>query len=158
MLDEKVRHFTGRVERRASGGVTIHFPFEPDEVWGRRSRYHVTGTIDGVGFRTTLVHDSVWRMVFGRKASCTALLLDGQAVAVSVRPEGPQPEELAEDIALALAARPEAQAAFESLATFYKKGWLRWIEATKRRPEVRAARIAEMMRMVEDGHKERPKP
>ena len=156
MRDNKVRHFTGRVVRRNSGGVTIHFPFEPNEVWGRRSRYHVTGTIEGVRFRTTLVHESVWRMAFGPKSSCTALLRDGQAVAVSVWPEGPQPEELAEDIALALAERPEAQAAFESLATFYKKGWLRWIEATKRRPEVRAARIAEMVQMVEDGHKERP--
>jgi hypothetical protein len=35
-------------------------------------------------------------------------------------------------------------------------GWLRWIEGTKRRPEVRAARIADMVRLVEAGFKERP--
>ncbi|HEY4866066.1 MAG TPA: YdeI/OmpD-associated family protein [Candidatus Dormibacteraeota bacterium] len=34
--------------------------------------------------------------------------------------------------------------AFDSLATFYRKGWLR-IDATKRRPEVRAERIAEIV-------------
>ena len=47
--------------------------------------------------------------------------------------------------------------AFEGLATFYRKGWLHWIEATKRRPDVRAARTAEMVHLVEAGHKERPR-
>jgi hypothetical protein len=60
------------------------------------------------------------------------------------------------DISEALAARPQAQAAFDGLATFYRKGWLRWIDATRRRPEIRAARIAEMVRLVEAGHKQRP--
>ena len=72
-------------------------------------------------------------------------------------PEGPQAELLAEDISEALAARPNALSAFNGLATFYKKAWLRWIDSTKRRPEVRAERIAEMVRLVEAGHKERPK-
>ena len=76
---------------------------------------------------------------------------------IEMWPEGPQREELAADIAAALAAQPQAQSAFDGLATFYRKGWLRWVEATKRRPEVRAARIAEMVKLVEAGHKERPR-
>jgi hypothetical protein len=59
-------------------------------------------------------------------------------------------------VAEALGDRPDALAAFEGLATFYRKGWLRWIDTTKRRPEVRAARIAEMVKLIEAGHKERP--
>ena len=82
--------------------------------------------------------------------------MDGDSVVVEVWPEGPRAEQLAPDIAAALTIRPQAQAAFDGLATFYRKGWLRWIDATKRRPEVRAARIAEMIRLVEAGHKERP--
>ena len=74
-----------------------------------------------------------------------------------LQPEGPQAGRLAEDIAVALDAEPEARRAFDSLATFYRKGWLRWIEATKRRPEVRAERIAEMVNLVQQEYKERPR-
>lgn len=141
--------------RRAAGGVTIPLPFDPAEAWGRRDRYHVTGTIEGVRFRTTLVHQSTWQIVLGPKSPSSWRLQDGQWVTVAMWPEGPQQEQLAADIAEALAARPQAQAAFEALATFYRKGWLRWIDATKRVPEVRAARIAQMVKLVEAGHKER---
>jgi hypothetical protein len=44
--------------------------------------------------------------------------------------------------------------AFDSLATFYRKVWLTWIDATKRRPEVRAERIAEMVALVKMGHEQ----
>ena len=142
--------------RGPGGRVTIPLPFDPVEAWGRRDRYHVTGTIDGVGFRTTLSPKNGWAMAFGPKSSAACRLEDGQSVEVELWPEGPQGEDLAADIADALSARPEAKAAFDSLATFYRKGWLRWIDATKRRPDLRAERIAEMVRLVEAGHKERP--
>ena len=110
------------------------FPSTPAEAWGRRDRYHVTGTIEGLGFRTTLVHQSTWQIVLGPKSPSSSRLQDGQSVTVAMWPEGPQQEQLAADIAEALAAQPQAQAAFEALATFYRKGWLRWIDATKRLP------------------------
>ena len=43
------------------------------------------------------------------------------------------------DVAEALEAEPDAQAFFESLATFYRKAYLKWIEGAARRPEIRAA-------------------
>jgi Bacteriocin-protection, YdeI or OmpD-Associated/Domain of unknown function (DUF1905) len=138
--------------------MTIQLDFDPAEAWGGRDRYHVTGTIDGVKFRGPLARrQGAWRIALGPKSRHAWRLRDGQSVAVSVWPEGPQREELAPDVAGALAARPQAQAAFEALATFYRKGWLHWIDATKRRPEVRAERIAEMLQLLEAGHKERPR-
>ncbi|HKV88658.1 MAG TPA: YdeI/OmpD-associated family protein [Candidatus Dormibacteraeota bacterium] len=155
--DPKSRSFRERAARTASGGVSIPFPLDPVETWGRRDRYHVSGTIDGVRFRTSLVHrDGAWQIALGPKSPSGCALEDGQQVAVEVSPEGPQAGQLAADIADALASRPRAQAAFDGLATFYRKGWLRWIDATTRRPDVRAARIAEMVRLVEAGHKQRP--
>jgi bacteriocin resistance YdeI/OmpD-like protein/uncharacterized protein DUF1905 len=152
-----VRIFQGRANRTTSGGVTILFPFDPAEAWGPRDRYHITGTIGGIRVRTTLVYRAgSWHIDLGPKSGSAAPLTDGETVDVEVWPEGPQSEQLAPDIAEALAARPRAQSAFDGLATFYRKGWLRWIEGTKRRPEVRAERIAEMVRLVEAGHKERP--
>jgi uncharacterized protein YdeI (YjbR/CyaY-like superfamily) len=77
-------------------------------------------------------------------------------VDVELAAEGPQRANLDPDIAAALDAAPDAAAFFDSLATFYRKGYLRWIAATTRRPDVRAARIAEMVELLRAGHKQRP--
>ena len=151
------RRFEARATRKPAGGAVIALPFEPAGVWGKRDRYHMTGTIEGVRFRGVLTRrEGGWVIDLGQKSGSAAGLQDGQQVTVEIWPEGPQLNELAPDVAEALAARPRAQAAFEGLAQFYRKGWLRWIDATKRRPDVRAARIAEMVMLVESGHKERP--
>ena len=149
-----VRSFRETAVRNRSGGVSVPVPFDPAEAWGPRDRYHVGGTIEGRTFRTTLVRGGgSWQIALGPKSGCGARLLDGQMVAVELSPEGP---DLPADVQEALARRPRARSAFEGLATFYKKGWLRWIGGTKRHPDLRAKRIAEMVRLVEEGHKERP--
>lgn len=43
-------------------------------------------------------------------------------------------------------------------ARFYRKAYLRWIDATTRRPELRAARIAAVVDLLAAGVKERPRP
>ena len=48
-------------------------------------------------------------------------------------PDGPQRVDLAEDIFAALAANPAAGAFFDALRQFYRKAYLRWIDATTRR-------------------------
>jgi uncharacterized protein YdeI (YjbR/CyaY-like superfamily) len=78
------------------------------------------------------------------------------AGSVEIAPEGPQRDDLAEDVAAALAANPDAGAFIDSLAQFYRRAYLRWIDATKRRPEQRAERIAEVVRLLRSGIKERP--
>jgi hypothetical protein len=76
----------------------------------------------------------------------------------SSNPKDPNATTSAPDIAAALEAEPDAAAFFDSLAQFYRRGYLRWIDATKRRPEVRAERIAETIQLLKAGHKERSKP
>ena len=56
-----------------------------------------------------------------------------------------------------LAANPAAAAFFDTLAQFYRKAYLRWIDATTRRPELRAARIAEVVDLLAAGIKQRPR-
>jgi uncharacterized protein YdeI (YjbR/CyaY-like superfamily) len=81
----------------------------------------------------------------------------GDMVTVELSPEGPQRLDLAPDIVAALSAEPEAAAFFDALAQFYRRAYLRWIDATKRRPDERAARIAEVVRLCKAGIKERPR-
>lgn len=137
--------------------VLVPVPFDPDEVWGRKREHRVHGTVNGMGVRAVIeplgdgrgiLLGPAWRRVCGIGA--------GDEVAVVLVPEGPQRHDLAPDVAAALEAEPEAAAFFDSLAQFYRKGYLRWIDATKRRPDVRAARIAEMVRLCKAGIKERP--
>jgi uncharacterized protein YdeI (YjbR/CyaY-like superfamily) len=70
-------------------------------------------------------------------------------------PEGPQSDALAADIIAALHAEPEAARFFDGLASFYRKNYLRWINATRRSPSVRAQRIAELIELMKSGKKER---
>jgi hypothetical protein len=83
-------------------------------------------------------------------------LPDGAEVEVVLEPEGPQRAYLAPDIAAALDAAPDAALFFDGLAQFYRTAWLRWIDSTKRHPDQRPIRIAEMVRLLQQGHKERP--
>ena len=156
MPDPAIRIFRGRATRTGPT-VEIPLPFDPAEAWGRRDRYHVTGNVNGARFRGPLVsRGAAWVIQRGPKSPGAAVLSDGDPVTVEIWPEGPQIGELALDVIEALDARPQARAAFEGLAQFYRKGWLRWIDATKRRPDIRRERIAEMVRLLEAGHKERP--
>jgi len=53
--------------------------------------------------------------------------------------------------------RTPRPARFDTLAQFYRNGYLRYIDAAKRRPDLRAARIAEVTRLLASGVKERPR-
>ncbi|HQZ33613.1 MAG TPA: YdeI/OmpD-associated family protein, partial [Ilumatobacteraceae bacterium] len=64
--------------------------------------------------------------------------------------------DLTDDIRTALDAEPVAGAFFDGLAQFYRQAFLRWINATKRRPDERARRIAEMIDLLGQGQKQRP--
>ena len=55
------------------------------------------------------------------------------------------------------AAEPDAAAFFDGLAQFYRRAYLRWIDATKRRPDLRAERIVEVVNLLKAGIKERPR-
>jgi hypothetical protein len=153
------RSFVAVVERGIGGGVVIPLPFDPAEAWGTRARYHVTGTVGGCRVRGALAGNGAnVSLVLGPAWYRDAGVEPGERVQVDLGPEGPQLDTLAPDVAAALAARPAAREFFNSLATFYRTGYLRWVDATRRRPDARAARIAEVMELLATGHKQRPKP
>jgi hypothetical protein len=151
--------FTATAVDAGRGRILIPIPFDPDDTWGAKSRHHVNGTIGGRRFRAVLEEVPKGRGVVLRPSWCDGdALAPGAEVDVVLHAEGLQRDDLAPDLAAALAADPEAGAFFDALAQFYRKGYVQWIEATKRRPDVRAERIAEVVRLLRNGHKERPRP
>ncbi len=108
----------------------------------------VRGDVEAVGDGRGFVLGPAWRRDCG--------LAPGDTVTVSIHAEGLQRDDLAPDIAAALEADPVAGEFFDSLAQFYRTAYVRWIEATKRRPDQRPVRIAEMIELLRLGKKERP--
>jgi hypothetical protein len=152
------QRFTSTVVAGARGRVLVPVPFDPDQVWGAKPRHHVTGTVNGMRIRGVIeLLGSGRGIVFGPAWQRDGGLATGAEVEVVLTPEGPQRDDLPDDVAAALAADPAAGAFFDSLAQFYRRAYLRWIDGTKRRPEVRAARIAEVVGLLAAGVKERPR-
>lgn len=138
-------------------------PFDPDEVWGTKPRHPVRGTVDGVRVRGVLAGGTTDAGTPGDDGP--ALLLGaawvrhhpvhpGTTVAVTIEPEGPQRDDLAVDLAEALAANPAAARFWDGLAQFYRRAYLRWVDGASRRPEVRAERVAAMVELLEAGVKD----
>jgi hypothetical protein len=134
-------------------------PFDPDEAWGGKAEHLVGGTINDKHVRGTVApRDGGWAFTVTPMWMRDTGIAAGDDVTIELAPEGPQRGELADDIVAALAASPAAAAFFDTLAQFYRKAYLRWIDGTTGRPDVRAQRIAEVTDLLAAGIKERPRP
>ena len=137
------------------GRLMVPVPFDPDAEWGdkraTRSAEPSTGSASAASSRrTTGVHGFLVGVAWLRDCPLAA----GDEVHVELAPEGPQRADLADDVAAALEANPKAGEFFDALAQFYRRGYLRWIDGTTRRPEVRRERIARMVELLESGVKD----
>lgn len=156
---ERWEQFETRIVKVGSR-VVVPVPFDADRRWGAKRIHHVVGSVQGIAIRGRIEpvgpggSPAVSLGVAWLRDGAVAL---GDTVTVHIAPEGPQQSDLAPDIAAALAGAPSAQAAFDALAQFYRRDFVRWIEATTRRPEERARRIAEMVERLERGEKQRPR-
>jgi hypothetical protein len=154
----RAQRFTAQAAAGPGGRAVIVVPFDPDEAWGAKADHPVSGTIDGRRVRGRLTPDGGgWALILSpgwTRDGCVAL---GDKVIVELAPEGPQRADLADDIAAALDGNPAAAAFFDTLAQFYRRAYLRWIDATTRRPDLRAARIEEVVALLAAGIKQRPR-
>jgi len=152
----EAQSFRSQVAAGRGGRGIVTLPFDPDQVWGARSEHRVGGTLNGSLVRGTLTRgEHGWMLIVTPMWMRDTGVAPGTDVDVELSLEGPHRADLAEDIRTALEANPAATAFFDQLAHFYRKGYLRWIDATRGRPEVRAARIAEVVDLLAAGIKQR---
>ena len=153
----RVQRFSARVAAGSRGRAVIAVPFDPDQVWGARAEHRVGGTLNGRQVRGTIAPDgSGWAFTVTRVWMRDTGVAPGDEVIAELAPEGPLRGDLASDVSAALEANPAAAAFFDILAQFHRKAYLRWIDATSRRPDLRAARIAEVVDLLAAGIKQRP--
>jgi hypothetical protein len=139
----RVQRFAAHPVDGPRGRAVIAIPFDPDEEWGARAAHPVGGTINGRQVRGTITPGGA-----GWEFAVTPMWRRDAEV--------PADEEVIVDIATALAASPAAAAFWDTLAQFYRKAYLRWINGTTRQPDLRAARIAEVVDLLAAGIKQRP--
>ena len=129
----------------------VPIPFDPNDAWGENDRHYVKGSVGGCHIRGLLRMEGVgYALPIGAAWLRDNVVPASGTVTVALEPDGPQAEALASDIVQALSSSPEAELLFQSVAPFYRKNFLRWIDQAKR-PETRASRIAEMVAMLEAG-------
>jgi Bacteriocin-protection, YdeI or OmpD-Associated/Domain of unknown function (DUF1905) len=151
------QNFVAVVQVGAKRRVFVPLPFAPDEIWGTKSDHHVAGTVNSMPVRAVVEQlDSGYGIVLGPAWRRDCGVSPGDQVDVMLAPEGPQRDDLADDFRRALESQPAAAAFFDGLAQFYRNAYLRWIDATKKRPDERAARISEVVALLADNIKQRP--
>lgn len=152
------RRFTATVVKDPRRRLVVLLPFDPDDAWGPKPSHPVAGTVNGTPLRAVVESNGGgWSIALGPAWRRACGIAAGDEAEVVLSPEGPQRGDLADDIADALTAEPAAAAFFDGLAQFYRRAYLRWIDATKRRPNLRAERIAEVVELLKAGIKERPR-
>jgi len=133
----------------AGGSALIHLPpFSPRALG--KGRKPVIANLNGLCYRTSVFpEDKIHQyMVINAKMRAAANLSHGQVIAASLVPDRePRSIEIPADLAAALAAAPEAQAAFNRLAPSHRREYVQWIEEAKR-PETRTRRIAETLKKL----------
>lgn len=153
-----MKAFKSVAKEGGNGSAIIPLPFDPDAEWGKRPRHRLSGTVNGRKIRVIIEPEDkavgirltpMWRRDCGVEI--------GRKISVELWAEGPQRQDLAEDFAAALNAEPKAAAFWDDLAQFYRKAFLSWIDATKRKPDERARRIKETVKLLKAGKKERLK-
>jgi hypothetical protein len=157
-VSQPAQSFSAVVQFGPKRRVFIPLPFAPDEVWGVKADHHVAGSINSMPVRAVveplgegygIVIGPAWRRDCG--------IGPGDRVVVTLAAEGPpQRDDLADDFRTALESDPAAAEFFDGLAQFYRSAYLRWIDATKKRPDERAVRIQEVVALLTTGTKQRP--
>jgi len=137
------------VKLLAQGGfdwAALKPPFDVAEVFGRKGRVPVKGTINGFAFRSSLMNmGDGHMMVINAEMRAGAKCKAGDTVAVVMElDEDERTVELSKDLKKMIDSDPKAKESWKKLSFTHKKEHVRAIEGAKK-PETREKRIAAMM-------------
>jgi len=136
-------------------GVFIEVPLDVPTLFGR-ARPAIRGTIAGHPFRSTIaVYGGRYYLPVKRVLREAAGVAAGDTVLVELElDETPRTVEPPSDLRAALAADPEAGAAFERLSHTHRREYAEWVAEAKR-AETRRRRVERALAMLREG---RPGP
>ena len=131
----------------------VILPKDASEKLPRRGRTTVDGTLNGSSFRATLEPDgqlSHWLRVSKELREAAGADI-GDLVTMEITPVEEEPEpDIPSDLLAALAANPDARAAWDSTTTIARLDWIHWITSAKQ-AKTRAQRISNACEMLASG-------
>jgi hypothetical protein len=149
-------HFEAVLVRPEGVGTWTYLdiPLNIAEVFGAKGQIKVKGTINGYPFRSTaLPHgDGTHYLVVGKAIRDTIHATQGEMVQVIMELDREARQvDIPPDLEQALAADPQARAAFEKLSYTHQKEYLEWIQSA-RKDETRQRRIEKTIEKLSEGN------
>ena len=134
-------------------GVFFEVPLDVPAVFGK-ARAPVRGTINGHPFRSTVAVYGGRSFLPVKKALREAAgVAAGDAVVIELEADDqPRTVDPPPGLAAALAADPEARAAFEGLSFTHQREYAQWVAAA-RREATRRRRVDQAVEMLRDGRR-----
>jgi hypothetical protein len=134
-------------------GVFFQVPLDVPTVFGK-ARAPVTGTINGHPFRSTVaVYGGRSYLPVNRALREAAGVAAGDAVVIELEADDqPRTVDPPPDLAAALAADPEAEAAFAGLSFTHQREYATWVTEAKREA-TRSRRVEQAIQMLRDGRR-----
>src|ERR1700733_428292 len=113
--------FQAKLEADDRGHVRLPLPFNPSEVWGKKARHFIQGTINGSPIQGSLGSRS-GRYFFpvAKDLQKNLGVTPGSSVTVTLSPGSAQEDETPSDLALLLAKDKKASEFFNQLSSFYR--------------------------------------
>lgn len=142
----RTKRFRVLLEKHESSEATgIKIPFDVEKIFGSRARVPVRGTVNKFPFRSSIFPmggGAQHFMVINKELRAGANAKAGDTISVSMeRDDEPRIITPPADLAHALKANKQAQAAWDKLSYTHRKEIVQALEAAKR-PETRTRRIA----------------
>ncbi len=147
--------FKARLKAHGPGGAwtSLPIPFDVEKVFGTKARVAVHGTMNGFGFRTSLLpngdgtHDMPVNKEMQKGAKAGA---DDTVSVVMALDDEPRTVEVPDDLQAALKKNAKAGKAFADHAYSKRKEFADWITESKK-PETRARRVEKAVELLVAG-------
>ena len=149
------REFSTKLAQQGPRGAwtILWIPFDVQEVFGRKARVPVKGTMNGFAFRSSLMPEGCGShfMMVNKDLQKGARAAVGDLVRVVVElDESPRTVRVPTDLRKALSMAPSAQGAFRELSYSRRKEFVDWIRDAKT-AEMRSRRVRGTIDMLVAG-------
>jgi bifunctional DNA-binding transcriptional regulator/antitoxin component of YhaV-PrlF toxin-antitoxin module len=148
-----VQRFDATLPAGEDARPVVEVPFDVKERFGK-ARAPVRVRVNGTELRTTVaVYGSRYYVGFNKEVRERAGIGPGDSLTVEIElDEGPREVDVPPALERALAAEPEARAAFDRLSYTHRREYAEWIAEAKR-DETRERRLAKAIEMLRGGVK-----
>ena len=144
--------FTAQLQPRGPAAAVVLDDAQVEAVGEGARRFPVVATVNGYTWRTSVTRmKGEFLLGLSREVRQGAGVQAGDEVEVTVElDEAPREVEVPTALAAALAADPDASAAFAGMAFTHRKEYARWV-ADAKREETRQRRVQQAVEMIRAG-------